>query len=113
VFLIEFLGLGFYGVGFGSERGAGFGWYGMTFASPVVGDQRCAIYDVGTGRCQLLADHRGAHASDIGGGTCLTWAGHEMRQQWRTYPAPLWLIALPWAPGFQPAVQQADRSSLV
>jgi hypothetical protein len=85
----------------------------MSYACAVERGERCADYDVGTGRCQLLADHGGAHAADVGGGRCLTWDSDEMYQQWRIYPAPPWLIALSWAPGFQPAVHEAGRPSLV
>jgi hypothetical protein len=72
-----------------------------------VGAERCEDYDFSGGRCQLRFNHEGQHAADIGG-TCLTWSPGEVHH-WRMYPAPTWLIALPWAPGYQPAVRDAAR----
>jgi hypothetical protein len=73
--------------------------------------ERCPDYDVANGRCQLVAEHPGQHATDVGD-ACMTWLLGEA-QYWRWYPAPHWIIELPWASGFQPAVHERRQSSLV
>ena len=77
-------------------------------AAPV---ERCTAYDRVSGRCQLLAEHHGPHATEVMG-ACMTWHGSQA-QYWGLYPAPDWLIELPWVPGFQPPVHEAKRSAFI
>jgi hypothetical protein len=79
------------------------------FFAPI---ERCAIYDLNSGRCQLLAEHNGPHATDVGGSTCMTWHAGQA-QYWPLYPAPHWLIDLAWVPGYQPPVHEAKRPALI
>jgi hypothetical protein len=74
--------------------------------------ERCATYDGESGRCQLFAGHEGPHATDIGGSTYMTWQSGRT-QYWPLYPAPHWLIDLPWVPGYQPPVHEIKQSALI
>jgi hypothetical protein len=66
---------------------------------------RCAEL-VGVGvQCELLPDHQGVHAIGAPDGF-LTWDDASERR-WRLYPPPPWLIALPWATGFQPDIRRS------
>jgi hypothetical protein len=59
---------------------------------------RCGQSEKDYGRCQLTAAHPGSHAAYLGGGTCITWYGEDLRY-WPAYPASPWLVTLPWALG--------------
>jgi hypothetical protein len=74
--------------------------------------ERCPIYDRDSGRCQLLAEHLGPHATEVGDSTCMTWHAGQT-QYWPLYQAPHWLIDLPWIPGHQPPVHEAKQSALI
>ncbi len=72
-------------------------------ADPVGSGGRCrcdAVAARGADTCQLTAGHAGAHAA-ISLDACRTW-DDTSTQGWRLLPAPAWLVALPWAPGWQP-----------
>ena len=74
------------------------------FFAPV---ERCEVYDRESGRCQLLAEHDGLHATDVGG-KCMTWHAEQI-EYWPLYPAaPQWLIELPWVPGLRPSVGETN-----
>ena len=83
-------------------------------SQPTRPDDRCSEAEPLHGRCQLAYPHVGLHAAYMGGGTCITWDSDGLRY-WPAYPAPPWLVALPWAAGCQlpTTTPQADYSKPV
>ena len=67
--------------------------------------ERCPVYQVSFGRCELQAHHDGVHAARDGH-AYLTWDADEVLR-WRSQPAPAWLIDLPWISGHQPELPTA------
>jgi hypothetical protein len=66
---------------------------------------RCEDAEAGA-LCQLASTHEGLHAAAVGD-AFLTWQFGEVFR-WRKYPAPHWLIELPWVPGLQPLPDHHD-----
>jgi hypothetical protein len=64
---------------------------------------------IGVRQCQVVPDHPGVHAIGFPAGY-LTW-GAASERRWRFNPPPAWLIALPWARGFQPEIRHSGSDT--
>jgi hypothetical protein len=66
---------------------------------------RCGHFaDTDARQCELEPAHPGVHAIRTPDGY-MTWDEATSARSWRLNPPPAWLVALAWAPGFQPEIR--------